>query len=73
MHKESFTSAVAECEEVAKTRGHMLGRWQPLGPSLHPAICKLCREIAWVMQASDTEHWLIGGEALRKDCLRAEN
>jgi len=69
-HKERFIAAVAECEEVAKTRGHSLGRWHQLSKQMHASFCVVCNEMTWVTQPGDGGRWRSGGQALRQDCWR---
>jgi hypothetical protein len=68
-HNEQFIAAVAECEEVARTRGHSLGRWHRLSKLMHASICVVCNEMMWVMQSGCRERWRSGGQAFRQDCL----
>ena len=46
-HKEHLIAAVAECDEVARTHGHSLGRWHQRSKhqrskSVHASICVVC-------------------------------
>jgi hypothetical protein len=76
-HKEHLIAAVAECEEVARTRGHSLGRWHQRSKhqrskSVHASICVVCNKMTWVMQWGGGRHWQCGGQALRQACWRIE-
>ena len=50
---EHFIAAVAECEQVARTRGHSLRRWHRLSKSMHASIRLVCTKMIWVMQWGD--------------------
>ena len=69
-HNEQFIATVAECETVARTRGHTLGRWHQLSKLMHASICVVCNEMTWVTQWGDRGSWRSGGQALRQDCWR---
>jgi hypothetical protein len=52
-HNERFTTAVAECEALASTHGHSLGRWHRLSKLMHASICVVCNEMTWVTHSGD--------------------
>src|SRR5215207_4870802 len=69
-HNERFTTAVAECEALARTHGHSLGRWHQLSKLMHASICVVCNEMTWVTQSGYGERWRSGGRVLSQDCWR---
>jgi hypothetical protein len=69
---ERFLAMVAECEALARTRGHSLGSWHRLSNQLHASTCVVCNEMTWVMQSGGGERWRSGGQALKQDCLEED-
>ncbi len=57
-HNERFIATVAECEALARTRGHSLGRWHRLSKLMHASICVVCNEMTWVTHSGDGGRWL---------------
>ena len=64
----SFEAAVSECEFVAKTRNHTLGKWHRVTEFVYIARCGDCSEVAWIMRSQDEKRWQIGGTVLEQDC-----
>jgi hypothetical protein len=69
-HNERFIATVGECEALARTHGHTLGRWHRLSKHMHASICVVCNEMTWVTQWGDRGSWRSGGQALRQDCWK---
>ena len=62
-------AALAECESVAKARGHTLGRWQTVSEEMSASICLTCAKLAWVTLSRGEKRPRTGGSVLKRDCL----
>ena len=62
-------AALAECESVAKTRGHTLGRWQSVSEEMSASLCLTCAKLAWVTISRGENRPRTGGSVLKQDCL----
>src|SRR5215207_5162986 len=71
-HNEQYIATVAECEAVARTRGHSLGSWHRLSKLMHASICVVCNEMTWVTHSGYGGRWWSGGQARRQDCLEED-
>ena len=61
--------ALSECETVARTRGHTLGRWQAVGEETSAAMCVVCAKLTWVTLPRGEKRPKTGGSVLKQDCL----
>ena len=68
-HNDSFMAALSECESVAKTRGHTLGRWLAVSEEMSASICVVCAKLTWVTLSRGEKHPRTGGSVLKQDCL----
>lgn len=69
-HNDPFMAALSECEAVARTRGHTLGRWQKVTEEMYVSRCVGCSNLTWVTKpAGDEKRPRIGGSVLKQDCL----
>jgi hypothetical protein len=62
-------AALPECETVARTRGHTLGRWQTVSEEIFASVCMVCAKLAWVTLPRGEKRPRTGGSVLRQDCL----
>ena len=62
-------AALSECESVARTRGHTLGRWQTVSGEMSAAMCMVCAKLTWVTLPRGEKHPRSGGSVLKQDCL----
>jgi hypothetical protein len=68
-HNDSFMAALSECESVARTCGHTLGRWQKVTEEMYAAMCMVCAKLTWVTLSRGEKHPRTGGSVLKQDCL----
>jgi hypothetical protein len=64
-------AALSECESVARTRGHTLGRWQTVSEEMSASVCMVCARLTWVTLSRGEKRPRTGGSVLRQDCLVA--
>jgi hypothetical protein len=63
-------AALSECESVARSHGHTLGRWQKVTEEMHVSMCVVCSKLTWVTRSKDDKRWRLGGSVLKQeDCL----
>jgi hypothetical protein len=62
-------AALSECETVAKTRGHTLGRWLAVSEEMSASICVVCAKLTWVTLSRGEKRPRTGGSVLKQDCL----
>jgi hypothetical protein len=69
-HSDSLMmAALSECESVARTRGHTLGRWQTVSEEMSAAMCLVCAKLTWVTLSRGEKRPRTGGSVLKQDCL----
>jgi hypothetical protein len=62
-------AALSECESVARTRGHTLGRWQTVSEEMYASMCLVCAKLTWVTKSGGEGRLRTGGSVLKQDCL----
>ncbi len=62
-------AALFECESLARTRGHTLGRWQTVTEEMSAAMCLVCAKLTWVTLSRGEKCPRTGGSILKQDCL----
>ena len=62
-------AALSECETVARTRGHTLGRWQTVSEEMSAAMCVVYAKLTWVTLSRGEKSPRTGGSVLKQDCL----
>ena len=67
-HNQQFMTALSECESIARTRGHTLGRWQTVTAEMSTSMCAVCNRLVWVNRLRDELHPRVGGSVLEQDC-----
>ena len=66
-------AALSECESLARTRGHTLGRWQTVSEDMSAAMCVVCARLAWVTLPMGEKRPRTGGSVLKQDCSVEED
>jgi hypothetical protein len=62
-------AALSECESLARTRGHTLGRWQTVTEEMSAAMCLVCAKLTWVTLSRGEKRPRTGGSVLKQDCV----
>jgi hypothetical protein len=63
-----FMAALSDCEFIARTRGHTLGRWQTVSEEMSASMCVVCNKLVWVNQLRNESHPRVGGSVREPDC-----